>query len=111
MKIYEVVLSPEAREDINDSLQWLSEHAPEKMEEWFAALELSIHSLAELPERCNLAPENGKWGDEELRQLLFTDYPSKYRIIFTIADDEVRILHIRHGARLYLYQRKEDYQD
>jgi mRNA-degrading endonuclease RelE of RelBE toxin-antitoxin system len=26
----------------------------------------------------------------------------KYRILFDIKDDEVRILHIRHGARLAL---------
>lgn len=106
MKVYQVVLSREAQEDIDDSLQWLSDHAPDKMEEWFTALEKAIHSLSEMPERCHLAAENGRWGSEELRELLFTNYPSKYRIIFTIAGEEVRVLH-----RLYLYERKEDFED
>ncbi|MAS05952.1 MAG: hypothetical protein CL534_14910 [Ahrensia sp.] len=59
-----------------------------------------------MPERCPLAPENGKWGTEELRQLLYQEYPSKYRILFHIADNTVHILQVRHGARRYLHQDK-----
>ena len=62
-----------------------------------------IH-LSTLPERCAYAPENGLWGDEVLRQLLFQDYPSKYRIIFTVRRDSVQILNIRHGARKFMHE-------
>lgn len=40
--------------------------------------------------------------DGEMRQLLYGRHYWKYRILFTIAGDQVLIAHIRHGARLYL---------
>ena len=85
MKRYRVVLDAVASEDINDALQWLTERAPEKVSNWFDTLEQSIHSLETFPERCGIAPENGKWSDDfELRHLLFDKFPSVYRVIFTI---------------------------
>jgi plasmid stabilization system protein ParE len=104
MKVHEIVFAPSAEWDIEDVIDWLNQHAPEKTGEWLDSLKSTIQKLATLPERCPLAPENGLWGEEELRQLLFREYPSQYRIIFSIADDTVRILSIRHGARRYLYE-------
>ncbi len=31
-------------------------------------------------------------------------YPSKYRVIFSIRDQTVRVLNIRHGARRLLHE-------
>lgn len=85
-------------------LQWLEKEAPEKVSEWYATIKEEICKLSQMPERCPKAPENGLWGDEELRQLLFQAYPSKYRIIFHVHDRSVLILNIRHGARRYLHE-------
>lgn len=104
MKIHEIVFAPTAEEDLDEILAWLDERAPEKTAEWLASLKSTIEKLSTLPERCPLAPENGIWGTEELRQLLFREYPSQYRIIYTIAENTVRILNIRHGARRYLHE-------
>ena len=58
-----------------------------------------------MPERCPLAPENGRWEPNlKLRQLLFDNYPSIYRIIFTVSKDAVNILQVRHGSRRYLFE-------
>ncbi len=101
---YEIVFAPTAYEDLQAALQGLGENAPEKVGEWYAAIKASMQTLSHLPERCPYAPENGLWGEEELRQLLFQDYPSKYRIIFTVGKNSVRILNIRHGARRLLHE-------
>ncbi len=67
-------------------------------------LRKEIDTLKTMPERCPYAPENGLWGNEELRQLLFQQYPSKYRIIYTVQKNKVQILNIRHGARRFLHE-------
>ncbi|MFT5105835.1 MAG: plasmid stabilization system protein ParE [Verrucomicrobiales bacterium] len=104
MQKYGIVFAPTAAEDLDKILAWLTEEAPEKVEEWFAALKEDINSLSQMPERCPLAPENGMWGDEVIRQFLFQQYPSKYRILFTINGESVRILNVRHGARRFLHE-------
>ena len=104
MEAYEIVFAPIAREDLRGILLWLEKEAPEKVSEWYAAIKADIQSLGQMPERCPKAPENGLWGEVELRQLLFQGYPSKYRIIFSVSETRVRILSIRHGARRYLHE-------
>lgn len=104
MQEYEVVFSPTAHEDLKEILEWLEQEAPEKVAEWYLAIKTEIMTLRTMPERCLRAPENGLWGEEELRQLLFQKYPSKYRIIFYLSKNSVRILNIRHGARRFLHE-------
>jgi plasmid stabilization system protein ParE len=104
MQEYEIVFAPTAYEDLDAILEWLSEEAPEKVSEWFKAIQKHINTLSHLPESHPHAAENGLWGEEELRQLLFQQYPSKYRIIYTVSSDTVRILNIRHGARRFLHE-------
>jgi hypothetical protein len=50
-----------------------------------------------LPRRCPIAPENDDF-DVEVRQLLY----GEFRVLFTVEDDVVRVLHVRHGARRFL---------
>lgn len=104
MRDYEIVFAPSAIEDLDEILSWLKHEAPEKLPEWYDAIKTHIQTLSHLPQRCPHAPENGLWGREELRQLLFQKYPSKYRIIFTITSSSVQILNIRHGARRFLHE-------
>ena len=58
-----------------------------------------------MPGRCPLAPENEHF-QQDIRQLLYGRGRSIYRILFTMVevagtsdDAEVRVLHVRHGAR------------
>lgn len=74
---FQIVIEPTALEDIEEVLQWLSDRAPHKVSEWLNNLHDSIQTLDTMPERCPLAPENGQWGPEVMRQLLFDEYPSK----------------------------------
>lgn len=43
----------------------------------YVRLNLSSKPSQHFPERCPYAPENGLWGNEVLRQLLFHGYSSK----------------------------------
>ena len=104
MKEYVIVFAPTAKEDLENVVAWLDENAPEKVAEWLASLRVEIDTLKTMPERCAYAPENGLWGNEELRQLLFQQYPSKYRVIYTMQKNKVQILNIRHGARRFLHE-------
>ena len=104
MREYEIVFAPTAHEDLAMILQWLKRESPENVSDWYAAIKAEIQTLKRMPGRCPKAPENGLWGEEELRQLLFQDYPSKYRIIFHVSKSSAHILNIRHGARRFLHE-------
>jgi hypothetical protein len=58
----------------------------------------AIQSLERMPCRCSLAFENDLF-DEELRQLLYGRRGRVYRILFTIQDDQVHVLFVRHSAQ------------
>lgn len=110
MTQYTVELDPRAIDDIENALAWLSEKAPSELPEWIDALESKIRSLETMPERCPLAPENHQWESElELRQLLFDRYPSIYRIIFTVLENTVRVLQVRHGSRRFLFESEDEH--
>jgi plasmid stabilization system protein ParE len=101
---FRVEITASAEQDANAILDWLlSEHAGETGMRWFAALEDAIASLAEFPSRCRLAPENAVF-PFEVRHLLYGRKPHVYRILFTIEETTVYVLHVRHGRRQPLRQ-------
>ena len=105
MKHYQIVVAPTAEEDLLSILEWIEQEASlEKSKEWYASFKKKVGALESLPKRCPLAPENGLWGKEEIRQLLFAEYPSTYRVLFTMQNDTIQILNIRHGKRRYMHQ-------
>lgn len=104
MREYGIFFAPTAQEDLRNILEWLEKEAPDEVSGWYSAIKANIQSLSRMPERCSKAPENGLWGKEELRQLLFQRYPSKYRILFSESERRVHILSVRHGARRFLHE-------
>jgi plasmid stabilization system protein ParE len=96
---FRVETTARAERDADKLLRWLlARHAGETGLRWYEGLENAIATLAELPERCPLAPENTRV-PFEVRQLLYGRRPHVYRILFTIDGDTVYVLHIRHGHR------------
>jgi Txe/YoeB family toxin of Txe-Axe toxin-antitoxin module len=60
-----------------------------------------IDTLRRHPTRCPLAAENDKF-PEEIRELLYGRSGKrihKHRILFTVREDTVHILYVRHTAR------------
>lgn len=100
--IFRVETTPAAEREAQAILEWLLERqAGETGLRWFLNLERAIQSLSQFPERCSLAPENSRF-PFEVRQLLYGRRPHVYRVLFSIEQDVVYILHIRHGRRLRL---------
>ena len=65
---------------------------------WFDGLCDAVESLAEFPERCALTPEV-TLREKGVRQLLYGEGHSVYRILYRIKDESVQILTIRHARR------------
>ena len=87
-------------------LEWLEQRVTlEKVQEWYGALKEQIESLRHFPKRYPLALENGLWGKEEIRQLLFLKYPSTYHVLFMVERDIIQIPNTRHGKRRFLHEK------
>jgi plasmid stabilization system protein ParE len=101
VKRYSVEILPSAERDISDAYEWLAEQNPEAAVRWYNGLMDVILSLDLFPERCPIAPER-KFLNREIRQAFHGRRYNKYRILFTITENTVHVLHVRHGARLAL---------
>jgi len=96
---YRVETTARAECDADNLLKWLlAQDAGGAGLRWFEGLEKAIATLAYMPERCAIAPENARVSFE-VRHLLYGRKPHVYRVLFTIEDDAVYVLHIRHGRR------------
>src|ERR1700675_4032913 len=96
---YRVEITAEAEREAEAILEWLrAQHAGETGLRWFRALAEAMQSLTQFPERCHLAPESALFLFE-VRQLFYGHAPHIYRILFTIGENAVYVLHIRHGRR------------
>ena len=58
----------------------------------------TVATLQEMPLRCGLAPENDTF-NQEIHQLIYGKSRNKYRILFTLREDTVFILHVRHSSQ------------
>lgn len=95
---YQVEITREAQTEITEAFVWKGEHLSiEKASAWYNGIMEALYSLEEMPGRCLLAPENETFKNE-IRQLLYGKRKDIYRILFTIRDETVYILHVRHSA-------------
>ena len=98
---YKVVTVAQAERDVQQIYDWLLERSSTGAVSWFSALSAALDSLEDSPQRCAYAPENESH-PAPIRQLIFkTRRGRPYRLLFTIAGEEVRVLHVRGpGQRL-----------
>ncbi len=90
-----VVVESSARKDVDDAFRWMAANvSTEYATLWYLDIYRAMDSLKEFPARCGFAMEN-KFFKEEIRQLIC----GKYRLLFEIDGETVRVLHIRHSAR------------
>jgi plasmid stabilization system protein ParE len=99
---YRIVVEPAAEREIRSAVRWKTENASAAVAaRWYNGLTKKIDSLRRQPSRCPLAAENDQF-PEEIRELLYGPpgkRKHKHRIIFTIREDTVHILYVRHTAR------------
>ena len=93
--IYRVSVLDRADRDADAILRWLSKLSPRGAIRWLFAYNSIKEKLARDPLSHGLAPEDGRV-DFELRQIFFkTPRGKRYRSVFTVTGDEVRILRVR----------------
>ena len=92
---YDVVVESSAGRNIDDAFRWMVTNvSAESATLWYLDIYGAMDSLKDFPARCGLAIEN-EFFKEEIRQLIC----GKYRILFEIDRETVRVLHVRHSAR------------
>ncbi len=95
---YRIRLLPRAAEDIEKIYRRIIEQAPVAGQRWYNALIERIQSLDTFPERGEVV-EALSQPNHLVRKLLFGHKPHTYRIYFEVSGEQVRVLHVRHGAR------------
>jgi plasmid stabilization system protein ParE len=101
MKRWNVIVELPAQQDIAECRLWIAERDVESADCWFYEIYDTIGSLEIFPDRCPLAPES-IFLNCDIREIFHGRRQYKYRILFTLAENDVHVLHVRHGARLAL---------
>ncbi len=95
---YQLRILKRAEADAHKIYEWIEERSPQGAQRWFIAFETAANKLLDNPFLWSLAPEN-ELVDYEVRQFIFkTKRGQMYRAIYTVIEDEIRILHVR-GSR------------
>ena len=84
-----------AERDFDRIVAWLYERSPQGADAWLRAWEKARESLRDSADKFGLAPENE--GQElEVREIAFRTRKGKdYRVLYTIRDCDVFIMHLR----------------
>ena len=98
---FQVRTTKAAELQIETAYLWLKKRNPLYADEWFKGLMNAVASLQEKPQRCSLATESEVFS-EEVRQLLYGKSRNKYRVLFTIREDIVYVLFVRHTSQALL---------
>ena len=93
----EVRIVPEAETNVEEAYLYICQDSVERAERWRAGIEVAFQSLSTYPNRHAVVFDMNQAG-REVRQMLF----GVYRIYYTVADETVNVLTVRHGARLPL---------
>jgi plasmid stabilization system protein ParE len=99
---FRIELAATAKADIRGQAQWLSEKvSPAAATKWLDGLHKAIDTLQTRPMRCPVAAESDKFS-EEIHEMLYGKRGKrkhKHRIIFTVREETVYVLYVRHTAR------------
>jgi len=100
---YAVLLTSQASLDLEAAALWIAEDFPSRALRWFDGISTHILKLADFPTRWPLAPESREFS-VEIRQTIYGKRRGRYRVLFTVKNETVYVLHIRHGMRAVMTQ-------
>jgi len=95
--MYRVEIAPSAAHDLGGVFDYIAADSHERALNWLSGLYEWAERLSNHPHRCGLAPESRRAGFE-IRQLRY----GSYRLLFTMVDDVVTVIRVRHAARKFL---------
>ena len=91
---FTVRIADAAQEDLIAACQYIARHSPENAERWYAGMVSAIQSLAEMPERCPIAPESVAF-DQTIRHMVV----GNYRCLYVVRESTVYVLHVRQSKQ------------
>lgn len=94
---YDILYGPSVIRDLENSFNWgVINWGEEAATRWFNQLENIIEErLSSMPKSCPIAPESERF-PIEIRYLIF----GRYRVLFTIEEDFVKIMYLRGSFSL-----------
>ncbi len=95
---FQVVFRPRARSDISATMTWLAWTSAARAARWRSGLLRIVENLETDPNRYGAADEADDLG-VDLRQLLYGRRRNVYRVLFTIDDQTVNVLRVRHATQ------------
>ena len=97
---FRVIIQPPAEQDIGNAAHWLLQQSrsPAIAMRWARGIRAKIDTLKVNPFRCPIDPDSDAYG-AEVRVLLFGRRRGKYRVLFAVQGDTVRVLTVRHTAK------------
>jgi|CXWL01.1.fsa_nt_gi plasmid stabilization system protein ParE len=106
MKRYKVEITSPAFNDLRESYIWGAEKwGAVKARAWIRAAKKAAYSLVQFPERHSLVPQQEQTElGHDVRQMVF----QRYRILFTIKDDMVYVLHVRGAFKEDVSEQDEE---
>src|SRR5262245_31076210 len=95
-----VVITEQAEREIKSAYDWWSENRSKRQaDRWYVGISKAITELSENPERHGKSRESDSF-DYEIRDLLIgIGRRPTHRAVFTIRDNEVVVLTVRHTAQ------------
>lgn len=85
----------QAEAELREIFWWIEERSPDGAARWLDAFEAAVGHTLRDPFALPLAPED-QFAHNEVRHFVFkTRRGRRYRAIYTVVDDEVRVLHVR----------------
>lgn len=92
-----VIITPNAADDLTSSWNYLRGRNQSAADEWLAGIRDTILALGMMPEAHPIAQETRDF-DLPIRRALYGK-ATRWRIYYTVIDDAVQVLHVRHGRR------------
>ena len=92
---YSVTILARAQQDVWEIHDWIAARSPDGADRWLKHFEEATASLRTNPLLSPLAPES-RFLKVEIRHVLFrTRQGGTYRAIYTVKDDQIRLLRAR----------------
>lgn len=97
---YRVIVEPRAVRDLWAAAEWIAKQSksPATALRWVRGIRAKIETLRRTPLRCPVDPDSTAYG-QEVRVLLNGKRRGTYRVLFTVRDNAVHVLTVRHAVR------------
>lgn len=96
MKKYKIIFNSSLYKKLEDIFSYIALESPKTATEIIYGIEKHIMSLNSTPERFSIIPEKIFYKTYQIRHFF---YKKSFRVIYTVYDDMVHILDIRHAAQ------------